>query len=78
MTAIIIPTYNEADNIAQLVSQILAVDLSIHVVIVDDNSPDGMTHSQWVDFRFRNAQYYRGSTNWEPGRRQDRPLRVQE
>ncbi len=37
----VIPTYNERDNIEQLVSQILAQDACIDVLIVDDNSPDG-------------------------------------
>ncbi len=38
---VVIPTYNERDNIEQLVSQILAQDACIDVLIVDDNSPDG-------------------------------------
>lgn len=39
--AVIIPTYNESDNIENLVSQILALPLGAHVIVVDDNSPDG-------------------------------------
>jgi glycosyltransferase involved in cell wall biosynthesis len=38
---VIIPTYNEKDNIAALVEQILSLDLKPRVIIVDDNSPDG-------------------------------------
>lgn len=38
---VIVPTYNERDNVAALVYQILALPLDIHVVVVDDNSPDG-------------------------------------
>lgn len=38
---VIIPTYNEKDNIAALVEQILSIDLKPRVIIVDDNSPDG-------------------------------------
>jgi dolichol-phosphate mannosyltransferase len=38
---VIIPTYNEARNIASLVPEILAQDPRIEVLIVDDNSPDG-------------------------------------
>jgi glycosyltransferase involved in cell wall biosynthesis len=38
---VIIPTYNEKDNIVDLTYQILALPLDIRVVIVDDNSPDG-------------------------------------
>ncbi|RME79353.1 MAG: polyprenol monophosphomannose synthase [Chloroflexi bacterium] len=38
---VIVPTYNEKENIADLVEQILALDLQPYVVVVDDNSPDG-------------------------------------
>ncbi|MEZ4863534.1 MAG: polyprenol monophosphomannose synthase [Caldilineaceae bacterium] len=37
----IVPTYNEAENIASLVGQLRALPGDIHVLIVDDNSPDG-------------------------------------
>ena len=38
---IIFPTYNEKDNIEQIVHAVLPLDARIHVLIVDDNSPDG-------------------------------------
>lgn len=37
---VIIPTYNEADNIQRLVTSVLAIRDSIDVLVVDDNSPD--------------------------------------
>lgn len=40
-TAVIIPTYNESDNIATLVEEILSLRTVDHIIIVDDNSPDG-------------------------------------
>lgn len=40
-TIIVIPTYNERENIGHLVPEILAVDRSLEALIVDDNSPDG-------------------------------------
>lgn len=40
---VMIPTYNESENIGPLVDAILSLGLGIHVVVVDDNSPDG-TH----------------------------------
>lgn len=39
--AVIIPTYNERENIEALVSQLLDLPIDVHVVVVDDNSPDG-------------------------------------
>lgn len=39
--AIIIPTYNERENIGLLVEEILDLGLGSQVIIVDDNSPDG-------------------------------------
>ena len=38
---VVIPTYNERDNIAPLVKAVLAAGENIHAIIVDDNSPDG-------------------------------------
>ena len=38
---IIFPTYNERENIEKIVNAVLPLDARIHVLIVDDNSPDG-------------------------------------
>lgn len=38
---VIVPTYNERENIARLVSEVLAQGPAYEVLIVDDNSPDG-------------------------------------
>ena len=38
---IVIPTYNEAGNLPRLVEQLLALPLPLHILVVDDNSPDG-------------------------------------
>jgi dolichol-phosphate mannosyltransferase len=38
---VIVPTYNERDNITDLVQQLLDLPVQPHVVVVDDNSPDG-------------------------------------
>lgn len=40
-TYVIVPTYNEADNIDDLLTQILALPVPVGVIVVDDNSPDG-------------------------------------
>lgn len=36
-----LPTYNEAENITDLISRLLALHDSLHVLVIDDNSPDG-------------------------------------
>ncbi len=38
---IVIPTYNERENIVKLVEAVMELPLDISVVVVDDNSPDG-------------------------------------
>lgn len=38
---VIIPTYNEATNIGQIVPQVLEQDPRLEILVVDDNSPDG-------------------------------------
>lgn len=38
---VIIPTYNEIENIEKLVPEVLRQDKDIDILIVDDNSPDG-------------------------------------
>ncbi len=38
---VVIPTYNERDNIVRLIPEVLAQDSRISVLVVDDNSPDG-------------------------------------
>jgi dolichol-phosphate mannosyltransferase len=40
-TLIIVPTYNEAENLPELVEAVLEVLPSTHILVVDDNSPDG-------------------------------------
>jgi dolichol-phosphate mannosyltransferase len=37
----IVPTYNEAENIAPLLGKILATREDLHVLVIDDASPDG-------------------------------------
>lgn len=38
---VIVPTYNEADNIAALIDAIVALPMGADVLVVDDGSPDG-------------------------------------
>lgn len=39
--AIVVPTYNERENIKQLIESIVELGLGSYLIIVDDNSPDG-------------------------------------
>ena len=38
---VIIPTYNEIENIEAIINAVFALPSVYHVLIVDDNSPDG-------------------------------------
>ena len=38
---VIIPTYNEKENISGIVSAILSLNKNYHVLVIDDGSPDG-------------------------------------
>jgi hypothetical protein len=38
---VIVPTYNERENLEQLLREILGIDPRLHVVVLDDASPDG-------------------------------------
>ena len=41
VTGIVIPTYNEAENLPFLVDALEGLDGNIHIYVVDDSSPDG-------------------------------------
>jgi len=40
-TLIVIPTYNEIENIEEIVTAVLSQSELVHLLIIDDNSPDG-------------------------------------
>lgn len=50
-TWMIVPTYNEADNLDDLITQLLALPVAMGVMVVDDNSPDGTGNraDAWAD-----------------------------
>ena len=45
-TIVIIPTYNEIQNISRIIDLVISEDKNIDVLVVDDNSPDGIIVSQ--------------------------------
>lgn len=40
-TTIVIPTYNEAENLPKIIEAVFALPVDIDILVVDDNSPDG-------------------------------------
>jgi len=38
---VIIPTYNEKENIEKIIRTIFSLEINFHILIVDDGSPDG-------------------------------------
>lgn len=38
---VLIPTYNEIENISKIIHKVLRIEGSFHVLIIDDGSPDG-------------------------------------
>lgn len=38
---IIIPTYNEIENVERMTRKVMSLDKEFHILFVDDNSPDG-------------------------------------
>ena len=52
-TIVVVPTYNEADNIEKFVQAVLKQPIAIDLLIVDDNSPDGT--GQLADALVRSA-----------------------
>jgi dolichol-phosphate mannosyltransferase len=38
---VLVPTYNERGNIVELIERLVAVDPALHVLVIDDASPDG-------------------------------------
>ncbi|WP_420570694.1 polyprenol monophosphomannose synthase [Kordia sp.] len=47
---VVIPTYNEIENIEAIIDAVFAQEKAFHVLIVDDNSPDG-THKKVIELQ---------------------------
>jgi dolichol-phosphate mannosyltransferase len=52
---VLIPTFNERDNINPLLKKIFSLKILIDVLILDDNSPDGTS-----DIVIENKKKYKG------------------
>ncbi|MEX0821275.1 MAG: polyprenol monophosphomannose synthase [Rhodothermales bacterium] len=40
-SVVIVPTYNEAENIVSVLEQVRALPVDVHALVIDDGSPDG-------------------------------------
>ncbi len=40
-TTVIVPTYNEKENLPRLVAELLRLEIRPNIAVIDDNSPDG-------------------------------------
>lgn len=59
-TVILIPTYNERENILRLVPNIFAATPDVHIMVIDDHSPDGTAEAvEELKSSYPNAMLYR-------------------
>ena len=63
--AVVIPTYNEAENLPRLLSSLFALPLDLSVLVVDDNSPDG---TGYLADKFASANAGRVEVLHRPGK----------
>jgi dolichol-phosphate mannosyltransferase len=55
-TLVVLPTYNEADNIVSILERVRASAPDVHLLVVDDGSPDGTADRvRWVAQRISNV-----------------------
>ena len=49
---VIIPTYNEKENIEKIIRAIFALEKSFHILVIDDGSPDGTAWALEHDYEY--------------------------
>ncbi len=54
---VVIPTYNEIENIENIINAVLNVNDQINVLVVDDNSPDG-TSQKVIEMKSNNPRIH--------------------
>lgn len=55
---VIIPTYNEKDNVARILEAVFDMQQEFHVLVIDDNSPDGTAEIVKSLFEKYNGQLF--------------------
>ena len=57
-TVVLIPTYNERDNLSKLIPKIFEEYPDIHILVIDDNSPDGTPNLlKELSSKYKNLRY---------------------
>ncbi len=56
---IIIPTYNEKENIEKIIRRIFSLEKCFHILVIDDGSPDGTAQivHHLIDTEFPNRLF---------------------
>jgi dolichol-phosphate mannosyltransferase len=65
-TLVVVPTYNERENIGDLAEKISALNNQFHVLVIDDNSPDG-TASIVQELERKSDRIHLISRPWKQG-----------
>jgi len=66
--SVVIPVYNEASTITEIVSRVQVVDLETEIIIVDDGSTDGTSaHLESIGSTFENVNILRHGKNCGKG-----------
>ena len=47
-SVVIIPTYNEIENIEAIINAVFSQNTQVHVLIVDDHSPDQTVQAAYI------------------------------
>ena len=55
---VVLPSYNESENILRLIEEIMRVQVNAYICVVDDNSPDG-TAELVIDYKSRLSEKQR-------------------
>ena len=55
---VIIPTYNEKENIAEMIDVVMQLDKDFHLLIIDDGSPDGTAQIVKDKMQFYKGQLF--------------------
>ena len=56
---VIIPTYNEKENIENIIRAVFGLEKVFHILVIDDGSPDG--YREGLAEGVPGASFYRGA-----------------